>query len=258
MKNPASKRSNLAFAGSVVLMLLLLFPGGASAQFASIFSAILSTITGPIGGALTDINRIRSQVFETEQEVLWPVALITQAENYIGTIKASYRGWVNNVFSLPVNSAILPTSKSLEASFLSGQSGQIGNFSQIYTNTYGMQPATGAAPTLNLQMMDIEDSVAKDATAQSMAADQATQTMLQTAQKIEDQAQTTAPGTADMIAAEARTAELASIAMQHKLLAYQLREAAIQLGHRGSILKQSTGNMQNLNQQLLNHLGGGQ
>ena len=59
-----------------------------------------------------------------------------------------------------------------------------------------------------------------------------------------------------MVAAEARTAELASLAMQHKLFAYQLREAAIQLGHRGSILKQSTSNTQNLNQQILNHMGG--
>jgi hypothetical protein len=107
-------------------------------------------------------------------------------------------------------------------------------------------------------MMDIEDSVARDATVQSIASDQATATMLQTAQTIEDQAQTTAPGTADMVAAEARTAELASLAMQHKLLAYQLREAAMQLAHRGAILKQSTINMQNLNQQIGNHLGGGQ
>ena len=97
-----------------------------------------------------------------------------------------------------------------------------------------------------------------DGTAQSMAADQATQTMLQTAQKIEDQAQITAPGTADIVTAEARTAELASIAMQHKLLACELREAAMELAHRGSVLKQSTTNMQNLNQRILNRLGGGQ
>lgn len=107
-------------------------------------------------------------------------------------------------------------------------------------------------------MMDMEDATAKDATEQAIAADQATQAMLQTAQKIEDQAETTAPGTADMIAAEARTAELASIAMQQKLLAYQLREAAIELAHRDAVLKQSTISMQNLNQQLLNHIGGGQ
>ena len=56
-----------------------------------------------------------------------------------------------------------------------------------------LQPATGTAPTLNFQMMDIEDATAKDATEQSMAADQATATMLQTAQHIEDQAKQRPP-----------------------------------------------------------------
>jgi hypothetical protein len=256
MKQERAKR--LAFAGCSVLFITLLAGSGAYAQFGGIFSAIISTITGPIGGALTEINQIRSQLLRTEQQLLWPVALITQTRNYIATIKASYRGWMNSVYSIPVNSAILPTSRSLESAFLSAQSGQIGNYSQIYRAAYGVQPAVGAAPQLNLQMMDIEDATARDATAQSMAADQATVTMLQTAQRIEDQAQTTAPGTADILAASARTAELASIAMQHKLLAYQLREAAIQLGHRGAVLKRSTTDMQNLNQQILNHLGGGQ
>jgi hypothetical protein len=165
---------------------------------------------------------------------------------------------MNNVFALRVNSAILPASRSLESEFLSAQTGRIANFNQGYGTEYGVQPAMGAAPQVNLQMMDIEDATAKDATAESMAADQATQTMLKTAQGIEDQAESTAPGTADMVAAEARTAELASIAMQHKLLAYELREAAIELAHRNTVMKQSTTNMQNLNRQMLNALGGGQ
>jgi hypothetical protein len=238
--------------------MVLLVPAGAYAQFGGLFSAILRTITGPIGGALTDINRVRGEVLQTEQQALWPVALIGETRNYIATIKASYRGWMNSVFAIRVNSAILPASRSFESEFLSAQSGQIPDISQGYTTEYGAQPAAGAAPRLNLQMTDIEDATAKDATEQSMAADQATQTILATAQKIEDQAETTAPGTADMVAAEARTAELASIAMQQKLLAYQLREAAIELAQREALLKQSTTNMQNLNQQLLNQLGGGQ
>jgi hypothetical protein len=252
------KAKAISLGASILVIVLLLFPTGAFAQFGGIFSAILSTITGPIGGALTDMNQIRSSILKTEQQILWPVTLITQAQNYISTIKASYRGWMNQVYTLPVNSANLQMPRSLESAFLSGQIGQVGSFGQRYTSTYGVQPASGAAPQLDLQMMDIEDAVAKDATVQSMAADQATTKMLQTAHRIEDEAQTTAPGTAAMVAAEARTAELASLAMQHKLLAYQLREAAIQLGHRGSILKQSTSNTQNLNQQILNHLGGGQ
>jgi hypothetical protein len=165
---------------------------------------------------------------------------------------------MNSVYSIRVNSAILPNSKSLESAFLSGQTAQIANYSQIYSNAYGAQPNPGAAPQLNLQMMDIEDATARDATVQSMAADEASQTMLETAQRIEDEAQTTAPGTADMVAAEARTVELASIAIQHKLLAYELRESAMELSHRGAKLKQSTTNMQNLNQRIVNGLGGGQ
>jgi len=252
------RSDRIAFTCSAIVLLVLLAPTGAYAQFGGLFSAILGTITGPIGGALTDINRVRSEVLQTEQQALWPVALITETRNYIATIKASYRGWMNSVFAIRVNSAILPASRSFESEFLSAQSGQIPAIGLSYTTEYGALPGMGAAPQLNLQMMDIDDATAKDATEQSMAADQATQTMLQTAQKIEDEAETTAPGTADMLAAEARTAELASIAMQQKLLAYQLREAAIELAHRDAVLKQSTTNMQNLNQQLLNRIGGGQ
>lgn len=256
MKKLRSER--IAFACSGILLLALLVPTGAYAQIGGLFSAILGTITGPIGGALTDINRVRSEILQTEQQVLWPVALIEETRNYIATIKASYRGWMNSVFAIRVNSAVLPPSQNFESEFLSAQSSQIPNIRQSYATEYGAQPVMGAAPQLNLQMMDIEDATTKDATEQSIAADQATQTMLATARKIEDQAETTAPGTADMVAAEARTAELASIAMQQKLLAYQLREAAIELAQRDAVLKQSTTNMQNLNQQLLNRLGGGQ
>jgi hypothetical protein len=254
----SKKKERLAFGAGLLAALLTAAPTVAHAQFGGIFSAILGTITGPIGGALTEINQIRAEALREEQQLLWPLALIHQAETYITTIKASYRGWMNGVFAIRINSASLSTPQNLESAFLSGRTAQIGNFSQVYTNTYGMQPATGAAPRLNLQMMDMEDATAKDATAQSMAADQATATLLQTAQRIEDEAQATAPGTADMVAAQARTAELASMAMQHKLLAYQLREAAMELAHRGAILKQSTASAQQLHQQILNHLGGGQ
>jgi hypothetical protein len=253
-----TRRERAAFAASVLVAVLLAGTTAAHAEFGGIFSAILGTITGPIGGALTDINQIRQQMLRTEQQVLWPLSTIHQAETYISTIRASYRGWMNNVVAIRINSASLPMPRDLESALLSGRTTQIGTFSQAYTSTYGSQPALNAAPTLNLQMIDIEDATARDATAQSIAADQATATMIRTAQRIEDESQTTAPGTADMVAAEARTAELASLAMQHKLLAYQLREAAMTLAHRGTILKQSTTNTQQLNQQILSHLGGGQ
>jgi hypothetical protein len=46
------KAKAMSLGASMFVMALLLFPTGAYAQFGGIFSAILSTITGPIGGAL--------------------------------------------------------------------------------------------------------------------------------------------------------------------------------------------------------------
>ena len=40
---------------------------------------------------------------------------------------------MNQVYTLPVNSAELQTPEALESAFLSGQTGQIGSFSQSYT-----------------------------------------------------------------------------------------------------------------------------
>jgi hypothetical protein len=52
MKEERAKR--MAFGGCCVLLLALLGGSRAFAQFGGIFSAIISTITGPIGGVLTE------------------------------------------------------------------------------------------------------------------------------------------------------------------------------------------------------------
>ena len=59
--NSTQKANRLLFA-STLLVLILLVPTGANGQFGSIFSAILGTITGPIGGALKEINQARAQI----------------------------------------------------------------------------------------------------------------------------------------------------------------------------------------------------
>ena len=99
------RSERIAVTCSTIVLLALLIPTGAYAQFGGLFSAILGTITGPIGGALTDINRVRSEVLQTEEQALWPVALIAETRNYIATIRASYRGWMNGVFAIQVNHA---------------------------------------------------------------------------------------------------------------------------------------------------------
>ena len=227
--------------------LLLVAPPTATALGLDIFSVIDSTISSAIGGALNSINGIQSALQQEQQSLLFPVALINQSHRYINTIMTGYRGWMSGVFTLPVNSAELTDSKSLEQVFLSGSSRSLGNLDRLYSTSFGTLPVVTAAPQPHRQMMDMDDALAKDALAQSVAADQATSGLLTIANQIEAASSTTAPGTADMLSATARAAELESLAGQHKLLASMLREEATDLAHSNGLVKQSVVQAQQMN-----------
>lgn len=215
-----------------------------------IFDVIDSTITGDIGGALGGVKSIQNTVMQDEQAVLYPVSLIKQAHNYVTTIMGSYRGWMSSVFTMPVNSAQLPSGQNLERIFLSGNSTQAGSLSSSYQNSFGTLPAASAAPLAHRQMVDMQDALAKDALAQSMAADQASTGLLGVANQIENETATTAPGTADILAATARAAELQSLASQHRLIASMLREEAAHLAAVNGMKKLSVQQTQQMNTNL--------
>jgi hypothetical protein len=117
----------------------------------------------------------------------------------------------------------------------------------LYNNSFGTLPVATAAPQAHRQMMDMDDALAKDALAQSVAADQVTGSLVEIANQIETESSTTAPGTADILSATARAAELQSLASQHKLLASMLREEAANLAHRNGMRKQSVQQTQQFN-----------
>ncbi len=212
-----------------------------------IFKAIDSTISEDIGGALSSLTSIQTTLMQEEQKVLFPVSLINQSHNYVSTIVGSYRGWMSSVSTLPVNSAQLPSSQNLERIFLSANSAQAPSLGSMYHVSFGAVPDATAAPLAHRQMVDMQDALAQDALAQSIAADQTSTGILTVANQIENEAATTAPGTADMLAATARAAELQSLASQHKLLASMLREEAAQLAEVNGRQKLSVQQMQQMN-----------
>jgi hypothetical protein len=240
---------------TIGVAILLVVPTVAEALSWDIFSVIDSTISKDIGGALQSVNSIQNSLRQDEQQLLFPVALINQSHNYIHTIMTSYRSWMAGVFALPINSAQLSSSQALESVFLSGSSSSIGSLSSVYNASFGGVPPATAAPQAHRQMMDMDDALAKDSLAQSVAADQVSGNLIQIANMIESEASTTAPGTADILSATARAAELESLASQHKLLAAMLREEAATLAHHNGILKQSVGDAQQLNNNLKGTIG---
>ena len=248
-----SRRSMQVSAVAVAVTLVL--PMATKALSWDIFSVIDSTISKDIGGALQSMSSIQNSLRQDEQQLLFPLALINQSHSYIHTIMTSYRSWMAGVFTLPVNSAQLPTSQALEGVFLSGTSSSIVNLGGVYNASFGGVPPATAAPQAHRQMMDMDDALAKDSLAQSVAADQVSGNLIQIANQIESEASTTAPGTADILSATARAAELEGLASQHKLLAAMLREEAANLAHHNGVLKQSVGQAQQLNTNLQGTLG---
>jgi hypothetical protein len=240
-------RKTMKMTAGTLGVLLLIIPPAAMALDWNIFSVIESTISSDIGGALTALNGIQSAMRQDQQALLFPVSLINQSHNYITTITTSYRGWMSGVFTLPVNSAQLTSSQSLERVFLGGSTSSIGSMNGLYNTSFGVLPTATAAPQPHRHMMDMDDALAKDALAQSIAADQATTSLVQIANQIESESATTAPGTAAMLSATARAAELQSLASQHKLLASMLREEGANLAHHNGLRKQSVQQMQQMN-----------
>ena len=247
MEIPQISRRTKAISAGALCGFLLAVPPVAKALDWDIFSVIESTISSDIGGALTTMTSIQNALRQDQQALLFPVSLINQSHSYISTIMTSYRGWMSGVFTLPVNSAQLPNSQSLEKVFLGGSSASLGNMNGLYNNSFGTLPVATAAPQAHRQMMDMDDALAKDALAQSVAADQVTGSLVEIANQIETESSTTAPGTADILSATARAAELQSLASQHKLLASMLREEAANLAHRNGMRKQSVQQTQQFN-----------
>jgi hypothetical protein len=237
-------------AAAATVCVALLIPAPAHAGILDIFSSIESTINSTIGQALQDIRTVQTQVQTLYKEVLWPVAAIEQAQSFVTRTIQSYRGWMNSVFSMPIASAQLSSPKQFESMFLSKSAMSFPQMGTGYTSTYGALPTAQQAQSSSLQIMDINDALAKDALAQSMASDQANAQMLSLADQMESGVSTAAPGSSTYVTASALTATLQTQAFQLQLMASLLREESAQLAHQNARLKQQITGQNVLNQNL--------
>jgi hypothetical protein len=238
---------------SVIACVTLLSPSRASGQIldiANIFSAIESAITGLIGGALKDIQLLQAQVQTLYQDVVFPVASIAQAQSFVSAIIASYSEWMSSVYNLPIASAQLTNPTQLESAILSQTVTSLPRMNTGYGGTYRNLPTAQQAPMYALQITDINDALAKDALAQSIASDQANDQMLSLANQMESGAATAAPGSSPYLTASALAATLQTQAFELKLMASLLREESAQLAHQNARYKELVRDRNRLNQNL--------
>jgi len=216
----------------------------------SLFLTIASTLQGPIGGALSEMRKLSTEMNNFRQQIIWPLALINQTRSFVSATRAHYTGLMSQIEGLKNNSATLVLPTQLESIFRGAQSGSIGQIPSLYTQVYQPVALSGIAQPVQRNLMDIDDAMAMDSLKTAMVSDQTTQGMLTLADSLEQQAMTAAPGSAPMVTAQARVADLETRAQLAKMLAAQLREEATKLAHQNATLKHSATTTQNLFNQI--------
>jgi hypothetical protein len=225
----------------------------ARASGLSILTAILNTAT-QLGNLASSIQQTQQQSSTYNQTVIAPHTGLSTTRGFLATIQSSYNSWMNPVEALRVNSSTLAQTQALEGAMLSGASGTA--IQPRYVQVYGTLPATTAvSPPLRAQM-DMSDATANAALALAGNADQTSSTLLTTAQTLEKQSSSTAPGTAAIVEAEAQVLQLQGRAMEHRLLASLLRQRAARLAGRSAAIKDAAMQQQNFTQTTRNLPGG--
>ena len=244
----------------VIVLALCLIPPAVRADgigdILSLFQTITHTLQGPIGGVLNEVQKVSIAIDNFRQQIIWPLALINQTRSFISATRARYTGLMSQIEGIKNNSATLALPMQLESLFRSAQAGTMTQIPPIYMQVYQPVSQASFAQPVQRNLMDIDDAMAMDSLKTAMVSDQNTQGMLTLADSLEQQAISAAPGSAPMVTAQARIADLETQAQLAKMLASQLRQEATKLAHQNAVLKQSslaTQNLQNQIQQVLAH-----
>jgi hypothetical protein len=168
------------------------------------------------------------------QQVIWPVQLIDRARATVNRLIAQFRGAIDAIYTTPVGSATLPVPATLEGIIRNRQTGDFGALGQSYYATFGTLPAVDQADATVRNMIDIDDGLALHSLKALKATDQVGNLILNTGDRIEDEARLAAPGSTPFLTAAAMAANVQSQAMMQKMLATMLRQEAARVAHENA------------------------
>jgi hypothetical protein len=231
-------RSSIALFLAMVLALGVVGPPPAHAQIGALAviaaaKAVVSFINNTIGsllgtsnGLLSDINNLFQALVNLWVNVVYPVALINQAQMMVKQLINQSRGLVMAIDHINVRSATLPNPIALETIIRNGSVADFDQFDQVFRTTFQpLPPATNIGPG-DMQRVDMTDALAMDSLKALKASDRVVQQTLQASQMIEDEATEDAPGSAAYLTGTGIAAAVQNQAMMQRLLAAELREEA--------------------------------
>src|SRR6202162_3566110 len=142
------RRSSIAIFLAMALAFGLVAPPPATAQIGALAviaaaTAVVSLITLTIGallgasiGILNDINGSLQSLVNLWENVVYPVALINQAQMMVTQLVAQFRGLVTAIDNVNVRRATLPNPIALEAIMRNALVAEFGHFDQVFRTTF--------------------------------------------------------------------------------------------------------------------------
>jgi hypothetical protein len=255
LHHPLAQKAAIAAAGIAILSTVAVQP--AHSQFGVDIAAILAglkevdgTLNSAVASPLKLINQVEQQERQFQQEVLYPIAAINSARQMATSFSSSFLSF-RQLASVNIASAQLPYPQQLERQMLSADPNDIGTIGSAYQNVFSPLPPQTAVPQNIAYQIDMGDAQAQDALKKAIELDAFAAREMEVAQKLNQQIAASAPGTAPMLDAEASAWVVQANAYTQMGMAELLRVNSANLSNRGGALKDSTTQMQNLNQRML-------
>ena len=255
LHHPLAQRVGIAAAGIAILTAVAVQP--AHSQFGIDIAAILaglkevdSTLNSAVASPLRLINQVEQQEQHFQQQVLYPISAIDSARQLATGFSSSFLSF-RQLASLNIASAQLPYPQQLERQMLSADPNDIGTIGSAYQNVFAPLPAQSAVPQNIAYQIDMGDAQAQDAIKKAIQLDAFAAREMEVAQKLNQQIAASAPGTAPMLDAEASAWVVQANAYTQMGMAELLRLNSAGVSNRSGALKDSTAQMQNMNQRML-------
>jgi hypothetical protein len=253
-KRKLLRRAMLSGAAIAIASLIAVEP--AHSQFGIDIAAILAglqainnTLNSAVGAPLKVINNIERQEQQYQQQVLYPLSAINSAKQMATGFTNSFTSF-RQLGTMNISSASLPNPQQLEQQMLSGNPNDISTIGSAYQNVFAPLPPTTAVPENVEYQIDMGDAQAQDALKKAIELDAFAARELEVAQKLNGQIAASAAGSAPILDAEASAWVVQGNAYTQMGMAELLRLNSAGLSNRSGELKDSTNQMQNLNQQL--------
>ena len=257
---PVASRRMQIIAWLVIVALLIPQPANAQLGFLTGLIGIVSSGLSSVGGVLTSVNNtlqnvigpllngintamsaiqnITQRILDFQQNTVYPLAAINAARSLVGQVQGIYNS-IRGIWNMVVRSATLVNPQSLENVILSKDAGQIGAVAARFSAVYSPLPAATEVHPSTRDVIDSSDAASQAAMKRSMAIDDIADRELAAADQMMSALASTAPGTAEMIGAQAGSWVVRSQAYTQQALAELMRLRAIELAGEGARLKEA-------------------